>query len=232
MASGWRWLAGLLIGTVVSVAAVSAADTLYRYRNAEDIMVIGFSIPPEFAVKGYEIITPMGRVIETVPPASDFSSRDQQNQLREQKRLDAFILRSYTTVQDVHNARDRRLTLLSRELDILKGNIAEYSNRRSQMRKQAASYQASGSELPESIETLLADLLEQEKNTRKMLAEREQQHQELVARYEYYARRLVELKGDTALGTEAGAEGVVRSDEKSPLQEPAIDPARPPLAND
>lgn len=230
MAGEWRWLAGLLMGALVSVAF--AADTLYRYRNADNVVVIGFSIPPQFAVKGYDIITPNGRVIETIPPASDMASPDQRSLLIQQNRLDKFILRSYSTVQDVKLAKDRRLTLLSRELDILKSNIEEYHNRRNRLRKQAASYQASGTAPPEAIETVLADLREQEKNTRKMLAERRQQHQELVDKYDYYAKRLVELKGETALGTRSGAAAVVRSGEKSPPQGPATAPARPPLAND
>lgn len=235
MAIGWRWLAGCLMGTAVAAMALSAApvvaaETLYRYRNADNVTVIGFSIPPEFALKGYDIITPKGKLIETVPPVSDLASQDQKNQLREQQRLDKFILRSYSTVQDVNNARNRSLTLLSRELDILKTNIDEYRNRRSQLRKQAGSYQASGTAPPEAIEAVLADLRDQERNTRKMLADRQQQHEALAEKYDYYARRLVELKGEIALGPRLDAREDDSSDEKSPSSAPA--PATLPLAND
>lgn len=218
MAVGSKRLLYLLLATLC-VAKSYAAETLYRYRNAENVVVIDFSIPPAFAAGGYEIITPQGRVIETVPPASDHASPDQHQLLLQQKREDKFIMRSYSTVQDVENAKDRRVKLLSRELDILKANLAEFQERRRTLRKQAASYQASGTAPPEAIEAILVDLREQERNTKALLAERHQQHQELIEKYDYYARRLVELKGVTALGERADA----ALGSKKPTNIPAVD---------
>ena len=189
----------LLAVAALAPALASAASTLYRYRTAENVVVIDFSIPPEFAVKGYEVITPDGRVLETVPAVSDKPSRDQQAQRRQQQRQDQFILRSYTTVRDVYNARDRRLTLLTREIDILKSNLAEYRRRHRELRQQAASYQASGKPPPKATEEVLNELREQEASAMKLLAERRAQHKALSDNYAYYAARLVELKGDSAL---------------------------------
>src|SRR5690606_7433340 len=115
------------------------------------------------------------------------------------QRQDQFILRSYTTVRDVYNARDRRLTLLTREIDILKSNLAEYRRRHRELRQQAASYQASGKPPPKATEEVLKELREQEASAMKLLAERRAQHKALSDNYAYYAARLVELKGDRAL---------------------------------
>lgn len=190
---------GLLAVLALGSAQAGATDTLYRYRNADNVVVIDFAIPPEFAVKGYEVITPEGRVVETVPAVSDQPSREQQAQQRQQQRQDRFILRSYTTVRDVYSARDRRLTLLAREIDILESNLTEYRRRLRALRQQAASYQASGRPPPEATEAVLKDLRGQEANAIKLLAERRAQHKELADNYQYYAERLVQLKGDSAL---------------------------------
>ncbi len=192
----------MVLAVVATLAAwpACANNTLYRYRNHDNVLVIDFSIPPEFAVNGYEVITPDGRVLQTVPPVSEMPSAEQRARNREQQRIDQFILRSYSTVDDVHRARDRRLTQVERDISILESNIAEYQRRHRQLRDQAASFQASGAAPPEATETVIRELREQESSTEQLLAERRAQHQQLITTYDYYARRLVELKGEGALG--------------------------------
>lgn len=197
MAVRRRSLAVLLaLFTGLDPAVVVAADLLYRYRNAHDVVVIDFSIPPEFAADGYEVITPDGRVVETVLPLDALPSLTERGQRQQQQRIDQFILRSYSTVEEVHSARDRRLSLLNREIEILINNIAEYQRRFRELRERAANYQASGSAPPQATEAALAGLREQEKTAARLLAERREQHRQLAEKYAGYAGRLVELQGD------------------------------------
>ena len=222
MASRWRRSLAVLLALSAALGpgAVAANDTLYRYRNADNIVVIDFSIPPEFAAKGYEVITPEGRVVETVPPSDALPSQAEEGRRQQQQRLDQFILRSYSTVHDVHNARDRQLALLTREIEILTNNIAEYQRRFHQLRERAASQQASGSAPPRATEAMLVGLREQEETAARLLAERRAQHRELTEKYQDYARRLVELKGDSAL---AGAAEAADQDGESGPANPATD---------
>jgi len=191
----------MLLAAVAVLSAgqvVASTHTLYRYRNAEDVVVIDFSIPPEFAVNGYEVISHDGRVLEIVQPLRDLPSATERARSREQQRLDQFILRSYSTLEDVQQARDRRLTLLDREIEVLKSNIRELRRRHLELRDQAASYQASGAAPPESTEAVMVELREQERSTSALLKEREAQHQKLAEQYAYYGSRLLELKGQNA----------------------------------
>lgn len=199
--SGAKRLICSVLLTVVATLAVGealASNNLYRYRNEENVVVIDFTIPPEFAVNGYEVITPDGRVLETVEPLSNLPSASERAESEQQQRLDQFILRSYSTLEEVQQARDRRLTLLSREMEVLRSNVRELRRRHLELREQAASYQASGDVPPESTEALLAELREQERSTLSLLAEREAQHQKLAEQYAYYGSRLLELKGESA----------------------------------
>lgn len=187
----------LALVTVLVAGQVVANSALYRYRNADNVVVIDFSIPPEFAVNGYEVITPEGRVLETVEPLRNLPSATERARSREQRRLDQFILSSYSSLEDVQQARDRRLTLLGREIEVLKSNIRELRRRHLELRDQAASFQASGDEPPQATEKIMMELREQERSTGELLVERESQYFNLAEQYAYYGNRLLELKGQS-----------------------------------
>ena len=179
--------------------------TFYRYRDANGIQVINYTIPPELIPNGYDIVTASGRVVETVPPKSEEPGEETETKAQEpdpeRQREDDYILRSYSTVNEIKEAKARRLRLLDRELEIVQSNIAEYGRRQSDLRERAARHQAAGEPVPKAVAEVLNDLIAQKKSALAVLKERRVERKALSDKYDFYARRLVELKGDSALST-------------------------------
>lgn len=176
-------------------------DALYRYVNADGILVIDFSLPPQYADKGYEILSSSGMLIERVPARSEHNqlTEEEMQALQERKKEDAYILRIYSSVEDVQQARERRLGAIEREIAILKTNLADQSKREAELKERAAAYQASGQETPPAIARVLSDIKAQQQNTSSQLEERREQYLEAARRYDRHARRLVELRPDKAV---------------------------------
>lgn len=183
-----------ILSPVASAQEDNPEDALYRYRNDKGVLVIDFSIPPEYAQKGYDILSPNGRLISRIPPSSGPLTTEQILAREEQRKLDAFILRSYSSLEDVARAKKRRLQVLEREIDSLKYNLVEFSRRETELKDKAAAYQASGQSAPDAVTEVLEEIAAQQVSTRQQLAERRLQYKEMVARYDYHAVRLKELR--------------------------------------
>lgn len=175
---------------------------LYRYRDDEGSTVMDYSLPPGVAEKGYEILSPTGRVVKTVPSAAELKEQAREEKEKEpevseeQKREDAYILRSYKSVEEVAQARERQLNQIQQEIAILEANLAEFQRRADGLREKAANYQASGEEPPASILKVLGDLEDQQEGVMEQIAERKKQYRNAEVRFERYARRLQALTGD------------------------------------
>lgn len=188
-------------------AAASAAERLYRYRNSDGVLVIDFQIPARYVDQGYDIISPGGTLIEHVPPrqeeqAAKLAQAVGQEEAR--KKEDTYILRSFSSVDDVEAARKRRLSGLDYEMTALRSRHAQYEERLLALAEKAAGYQAAGKPVPETVTDEIRAIEEQQRNTEALLVERSAQYRDTEARYDHYRQRLVELKGATA--APAGAE--------------------------
>ena len=106
------------------MGSVTAAE-LYRYKNEAGITVVDWVIPAAYVSSGYEILNESGQVVRVVRPAktdTDFEQdaaaarvQDAEAAQAAQFERDTFLLRRYSTIQDIEAARDRLL----RELYIL-----------------------------------------------------------------------------------------------------------------
>lgn len=134
------WLAALLW------ASVAAPAELYRYQNELGVTVVDWAIPAAYVSDGYEVLSESGQVVRVVPPAKTETELERDvaaERAREaeaaaeaaQLERDTFLLRRYSTVEDIEAARDRSL----RELDI---RIAILNSQRDTLSQQLARHEA------------------------------------------------------------------------------------------
>ncbi len=186
---------GFLLAAIVLVATPAHSEaSLYRYRNDKGVLVVDFSIPARYVSRGYEVLSPNGRVIREVPPKDPELTREALERQQEQRKEDNYLLRSYSSLEAIERARDRKLVLVQREIDILESNLEDFARRRVELREKAAGYQASGRETPASITEILGKLDFHEQNTRELLAERRRELETIKQRYDRYAERLLILR--------------------------------------
>ena len=151
----WRncFPAAILLGACAE--CVTAAE-LYRYQNKADTTVVDWAIPAAYVSSGYEVLNESGQIVRVVPPAKTdtelerdaAAARAQEAEAAAQAaqlERDTFLLRRYSTIQDIEAARDRSL----RELDI---RIAILNSQRDILSRQLALHQAALEKTGPSVE--------------------------------------------------------------------------------
>ena len=198
-------LIGLGAVMMAICASPSYASNMYRYINADGVVVVNWAVPAEYAARGYEVLNHDGIVIEVVPreltpeERKDLALSDGlANQARaEQERLRAWdesLLRRYSDVDDVESARDRSLRDLKIRISILR------SNRRS-LRQNVENYQANIAEgeraglSPQPVELESIKVLMREiASTEKAIDDRQVEVDRVYAEYARDIERLRQLQ--------------------------------------
>jgi hypothetical protein len=146
---------GLLASTSFAAAGSSTQAKYYRYLNEEGVKVISVAIPPEYAQKGYEIITKNGQVLDVVAPAPTPENVAAELEKRARKRALAKehenLIRRYSSVDDIFAARDRRLTHLNATISILRNNLVSLDKQSEDLVGKAAESERIGREVSKQI---------------------------------------------------------------------------------
>lgn len=146
----WTWALLLTVATVTE-----AASQLYRYRNTEGVVEVGFHVPVDSIGGGYEVLNLDGMVIKVVPrgltaeerKAQDAEKRREEEALAEQERLrewDESLMLRYSDVLDIEAAQKRGLGDLQIRVSILRGNRRALKQKVENYQKQAANLERSG----------------------------------------------------------------------------------------
>lgn len=195
--------AGALLGLCLLGTLPADAANLYRYRNAQGVLVIDNSIPASAAAGGYEILSPDGKVLEKVvaggtktepgAPGAAMPVRSEH-----QEKIDRYLLSSYSSVADIEAVKTRRIQEVDRNIDMDRVRISELERQRTGMEDSAAEVQRSGKSVPVKLLKDLKDMEGKLDQTRNHLAERERQRTDVEQLYAQYIARFTELKAAQA----------------------------------
>jgi hypothetical protein len=140
---------------LLSLASVVEAKPLYRYRNAEGSVVVGYQVPTDSVAGGYEVLNDKGMVVKVVPralteeekKAKDAEKKRDEEARAEQERLrkwDESLLLHYSTVADIEDAQHRAQADLQIRMSILKGNRYSLKQKVENYQAQAADTERTG----------------------------------------------------------------------------------------
>ena len=205
------WRKCLSVVTLLGACTVSAtAAELYRYQNEAGVTVVDWAIPAAYVGSGYEVLNESGQIVRVVPPAKTdtelerdaVAARAQEAEAAAQAaqlERDTFLLRRYSTIQDIEAARDRSL----RELDI---RIAILSGQRDTLSQQLARHQSaldtaaqSDAASPQYEEETVAALKAEIQSLDEASEGRQQQAAALAEAYSRDIARFAELEEIVAL---------------------------------
>lgn len=194
-----RLVLGILL--CVSVSTSVHANNLYRYKGANDEVVIDDRIPPEFISKGYEVLNSSGFVIETVEPeltAEQRAKKSEQERLqekqKEQREKDKWLLDRFSDASDAVRARDRQLTTLDTIIIIAEGNIKKLKRDEEKELAFAASAERAGREVPEDVMENIERIREQIEAAEKQIEEKKQEQEAIREKYQVMIDRLKEIE--------------------------------------
>ncbi len=193
---GWQAAAGCLLVSLMLVAAAAQAQNFYRYKNGEGRVVIDMSVPPEYIADGYEVLNPSGSLIEVVPPHNPVVVDAQQLSVKaEQQREDQMLLRSYSSIAEIEAAKERRLSQLQREVEVVETNQAKNKSLLEASRSKVANLQRAGRPVPETLLSHIDELMAQIRESDQLKALRQQEYQAVSDKYARYIQRYAQLKG-------------------------------------
>ena len=178
-------MAGALL---LSTSPAPAASNLYRYKNDRGVTAIDDHVPPEFVKNGYDVLSPDGRVLESVPRqltgeegARKRAADAEAKRLRE---WDKNLLLRYSSTDDIEAARDRALREIDVRIGVLRSNLASTKAQVEREQEKAADIERKGGKVPEAI-TINMDKLKQEAGVIEgSIAERQQDKESTRASYQ------------------------------------------------
>jgi hypothetical protein len=157
----------LTLGPLFSPWASQAAEApeilLYRYVDNRGVTVLDRQgVPPEYAAKGYEVLNSRGRVVQVVPPPPTAEQLQHAQDAKARAAADAQLLRLYSSVEDVDQARTRKLAELDALVEVAKGNILNLNAQLNSLQKQAATQERAGRPVAQSLIDQLNDVRAQQ----------------------------------------------------------------------
>lgn len=177
----FKWFNSLALAISLAVASGTclAQGKLYRYVNDQGTKVISSSIPPKYVSRGYEILSPNGRVMQVIEPEPE--PEDKERVEREKALLAEYELlaRRYSAITDIEAARERKLGRLDANIAILRGNISNLTSQIEDHMSSAASYERSGKKVPAHIFNSIDELRAEVKSTEQVLRLRLAEHKEI-----------------------------------------------------
>lgn len=186
-------VAGLLLAAYAATA-LGAGPKLYRYRNHEGVVVVGYQVPAELVKGGYEILNDEGMVIEVVPKelteeeraAKDAQRLREEAAVAERERLrewDESLLLRYSTVMDIEAARNRALQDLRIRVSILKGNRRSLKQKVENLQSDAADMERRGMTVDVERLRAIEHMQEEIAVTDRAIEDREAEIEEVRAKF-------------------------------------------------
>lgn len=135
-----------------------ASTVLYRYKDASGGIVMGVTVPPEFAKNGYEILNSNGRVIQVVDPALTPEQIEEKRRLEQieadrkaQLQENKILLKRYSHPDDAIRAEMRKLQDLQAVIKLKQGNILSQKSKLEDAETEAANRERAGQSIPDHI---------------------------------------------------------------------------------
>lgn len=189
-ATGFTFLLGLML----LVAATSAHANLFRYKDANGVMVISHTIPNERVRHGYEIVDTYGELIQVVP--AQLSEEEYEAKLaREQgiaecEKALTRVHRLYQNESDIDYAERQSLKSMDQSITNIRANLSVLSKQREEFEARAAQLDVSGRTIPVALLDNIDRAKVQEGNLQDEIEKRHQEKEALKLSHAFDRRVL------------------------------------------
>ncbi|HLS84972.1 MAG TPA: DUF4124 domain-containing protein [Burkholderiales bacterium] len=215
MGRSWRLAGAMLVLAPLIVPGVAEAQS-YRCVDKNGRKHYSSTIPRECVGMPIEQLSPQGTVMRRIDPAGEAKAREaREAELARKREEDAAakelarrnraLLATYTSVQEIEDARQRALGDNTKRIKEVEQRIAEIRKRQARYQKEMEFYRDGGgkkkatppAKLLEDIRAAELDLELQEQ----ALQARQKEAETINARYDEEKRRFQELVGPASRGT-------------------------------
>lgn len=189
-------LAGALLTLEVGAAERNwDGKVLYRYTNDSGVQVLDDTVPPRFVSRGYEVLTPTGRVLKVVAPELTGKQLAEKQRREAQEAADRKLLKRYNSVADIESARKRKLAIVEQDIAILRSNITNLNRQIESEEVSAARTQRNGGTVAPELLVRIENLRTEVGVIQERLQLREKEAQQIDRDYDRAANRYQEIAG-------------------------------------
>lgn len=184
-----------MIALLCCMPLSASEQVFYRYFDINGVQVINSSIPPDYAQRGYEVVTRYGRLIKTVKPAMTGEQLARRLSQEELRVWDAELMRRYSSAAEIIEARKRKLQTVNGNIRILKGNVGTIDNRIHRKLGDAADQERAGRSVSKETLMQLKELKVKRVNALEHIKLRQQEMQEIALRFDEDLARFNKISG-------------------------------------
>jgi hypothetical protein len=203
----------LLLAFAVALALPAAAQKLYKYTDpVTGKVVYTDKLPPEVAGKASEQLNRHGAVVrrnDAAPTPEQLAAREAERKKRledeiaakEEKRRNAALLNTYSSANDIDEARERALKANTEAIQDAERKLAEAQKREKALAAEAEFYQKKP--MPKQLQQEVQNNQSALKATSELLEAKRKETAAINARYDEDKRRFLELTKAGAVPTGA-----------------------------
>jgi hypothetical protein len=200
----------VMTGLALALGLVNAASAakIYKWTDEKGVTHYGEVIPPEYKDQAAQEMSSHGITLRkwdaavtapTTPEqrkaAEDKAAREREEKQRafEQRRRDLALVNTYTSAQEIDDARDRALQLPTQAIRGLEPRLKKAHDRLSGLEQQAAGLAKAGKRIPDGLQS---DIAEQKVEVETIQAEIERHKAQIEiirAKYEQDKRRYLDV---------------------------------------
>lgn len=198
-----------ILASLLAATAIPAQAATYRWVDGSGRVHYTDTMPPQQAGMGHQELDKQGRVVRDVErtrrtaeeqrradEARRRAEAERQREL-EQERRDRALLTSYTSEEEIDLVRDRALELEQLQLDSLQAQMNNASEKLTYANGEIKKYAGPGKVVPRSFLQMREEAQNDLARIGGMLQQRQQNLEEIRAKYESDKLRFRELKGRT-----------------------------------
>ncbi|MEO4048652.1 DUF4124 domain-containing protein [Pseudomonas sp. CAU 1711] len=190
-------LLALFCSVLPHAAFAAGGAEYYRYKDDQGRVVLSRQgVPPEHISKGYEVLSPEGRVVRVVPPAPSLEERQRLAEEKAKAQSDAQLLRIYSEPADVDRARDRKLAELDGLIGVAQSNLHSLRIQQGNLQGKAAEFERAGRQVPEHLLVQIDNLKVEQANAEKDIQRYRDSRKAAEASFAADRARLVKLLGE------------------------------------
>lgn len=189
-----------------------AGNHYYKYTDKEGHTVISNALPPEAAKKGYEILSPHGTVVQTIPPQKtkaellkeaalqkererkEQAERLQQLKQEEQAHKDAILLKSFSTEADIQRAENDKIAAIEVLEEIISENVTGLKKQLSDAHAAVQEHAQLKGAVPEKLKKTILETERQLKENHAFLERKKIEKKEIHEKYQTLLERFKQLK--------------------------------------
>ena len=174
----------LILGIFTTFSYADDDMVWYRYTNDQGVQVINHTIPTEYAQKGYEVVNSSGKVLEVVAPAPSKDEVAEANAMRELRNRYEELRRRYGSMDDIKQARKRRLLDIESNIAVVTANLAGLKSKIESLHSAAAIQERKTGKVSKQILLDLSGTEAELKVAEKVLGLRETEYEDMIKRFD------------------------------------------------